>query len=409
MRPTSSPCWPAAMSSDTFRDAAAAIGRRLVREAIWDGARCSWMGAAVEPKVRSAPEYRPLGPLIYDGTAGVGLFLAELAAATGEAGARRTAVGALRHALERAHAMPPAERDGFQAGTLGVAWAAARVGRILGEEELITGASDVPAPSGQARGPDLVTGGAGTAVALLGLALELDQPRFVQAAMAAGELLLESATVTRHGWSWRDPIHRRPHHQCGAAHGAAGIGWALLELFAATADERFRVAAVGAFAYERSWLDRATGTWPDLRLPSRRDAHVPGMTATWCYGEVGIALSRLRALELLGDGEACLDADISVATTRNHLAAGLPFAMDDTSLCHGLAGAADTLITAGHLDVAAAFAEAAIERYGESGGWPCGVYGTTPGLFRGLSGIGWLFLRLGEPSIASPLALPSCD
>jgi hypothetical protein len=34
------------------------------------------------------------------------------------------------------------------------------------------------------------------------------------------------------------------------------------------------------------------------------------------------------------------------------------------------------------------------------------VDGTTPGLFAGLSGIGWLFLRLHDRAIRSPLTLP---
>jgi hypothetical protein len=36
--------------------------------------------------------------------------------------------------------------------------------------------------------------------------------------------------------------------------------------------------------------------------------------------------------------------------------------------------------------------------------WPCGVPGgTTPGLFLGLSGIGWWFLRLHDDRVPSPL------
>jgi lantibiotic biosynthesis protein len=130
------------------------------------------------------------------------------------------------------------------------------------------------------------------------------------------------------------------------------------------------------------------------------------MIATWCYGEAGIALSRLRAKAVLGDGPHCLDANISIATTRAHLAARLPFAIDDLSLCHGAGGAAEALISAGEADAARALAGVALARYGEDGDWPCGVDDTTPGLFRGVSGIGWLFLRVRDPSIPSPLALP---
>jgi class II lanthipeptide synthase len=387
------------MSSEAFLTAAAGIGRAIVADAVWQDGRCSWIGGAVEPEDPSRPEYRPVGALVYDGTAGIGLFLAHLSAATGDADARRTALGALRHAVERA-----GDDDGLYGGALGIAWAAREAGALLAAEDLVaagaararTCAERPPANGG--RCPDVVLGAAGALVALLAAGE-------VEAAIATGETLLAGATVTRHGWSWRGVSRRRDNHLCGVAHGAGGIGWALAELFAATGDARFATAASGAFDYERSWLDVASGTWPDLRVPSRRGAHAPGMVATWCYGEAGIALSRLRAREILGAGPHCQDANIAAETTRTYVLDRLPYSIDDLSLCHGSAGAADALIATGHADVAAALGDAALERFG-AGDWPCGLSGTTPGLFRGVSGIGWLFLRLHDASVISPLALP---
>ena len=215
-------------------------------------------------------DYRALGPSAYDGTAGVGLFLANLAAVTGDERARRTSVAALRLAVERAPALPSAERDGLHAGAVGIALAAARVAALLGEEQLDAGARgllrDLRLPSGPRRCPDVVMGGAGTILGLLALAGVLDDPALLQPAAEAGAQLLDAATVTRHGWSWAIPGRRFPHHLCGLSHGAGGIGWALAELYAATGDARFREAALGAFDYERSWLDQLTGTWPDLRV-----------------------------------------------------------------------------------------------------------------------------------------------
>ena len=62
----------------------------------------------VQPRGRSgstAAEYHALGPSLYGGTAGVGLFLAQLANATGDGSFRRTAVGALRHATASGEAV----------------------------------------------------------------------------------------------------------------------------------------------------------------------------------------------------------------------------------------------------------------------------------------------------------------
>lgn len=394
------------MSCEPFLDGAVAIGRRIVTDAVWSDGRCSWVGAATDPGSRAKPEFRPVGPRLYDGTAGIGLFLAQLAATTGEAPFRRTAAGALRHAAERGTALPPHDRDGLHSGTLGIAWATALASSLLDDDELRAGAREVlegAAPVAEdRRSPDLELGAAGAIVALLALAGALDEPDLVARAAETGDALLGAATVTRRGWSWADPTRPAQRHLCGLAHGASGIASALLELFAVTGAERFRAAALGAFDYERSWLDERRGRWPDLR------AGVPDAwrTATWCYGEAGIALSRLRAKQLLGDGSFCLDADISLATTHHHLATHVPYAYDDLSLCHGLGGAAFAVLAAGDADLPRALADAALERHGTREDWPCGPIGTTPSLFDGLSGIGWLLLCVHNPQIPSPLVHP---
>jgi lantibiotic biosynthesis protein len=407
------------MSCDgAFLAAAAAIGRRIVDDAVWHAGRCAWMGAAVDAKRPWRLQYSALGPSPYDGTAGVGLFLAQLAGVTGDRAARRTAIAALRHALEHAPALAPSDRDGLYAGVIGVALAAARAAALLDEQELDDRArgllSEAPLPAGPDRCPDIVAGSAGAIVGLLALAEAFDEPRLVKGAVEAGEELLDRATITRHGWSWRIPGHRFPHHLCGLSHGAAGIGWALLELFAATGDARFRAGARGAFAYERSWLSPSSGTWPDLRAAGQRRGR-PGTTGspttgTWCHGEAGIALTRLRAATLLGLDAERRDAEVAVETTRRHVAGLLPYDIEDLTLCHGAAGSADVLLSGAAAlgqtsDEAAELGRIALERYDAGRDrWPCGaVYGATPGLFQGISGIAWWFLRLRDPRLPSPL------
>ena len=400
------------MSSDgAFLDAAAAIGRGIAADAIWYDGRCSWVGAFEDPAKPWQAEVRALEADLYDGTAGIGLFLAHLAAVTGSAEARRAAVGAFRHAAERS-----GRREGLHVGSLGVAWAAARAAALLDEDELDASSRTLtveasPTPDGCA---DVVFGGAGSLLARLALAKLLDEPMLVAAAVADGERLLHSARVTPHGWSWagRDRRHRR--HLCGLSHGAAGIGWGLLELYAATGEDRFRTGATGAFAYERSWFDPDSGTWPDLRIGGQRrgaGGRVPSPAiGTWCHGEGGIALTRMRARQVLGPEPFAAEAEIALDITGRELARALDFDIEDLTLCHGAAGAADVLLCgAGAADgLPEALGHAALARYDPaSRDWPSGVTaGTTPALFQGLSGIGWWFLRLQDPSIPSPLTMP---
>lgn len=392
------------MSSESL-EAAAAIGHGIVEDAIWHGGRCTWVGGFEDRAKPWLAEYRALEADLYDGTAGIGLFLAHLASVTGAPDARHTAVGALRHATGRA-----GRREGFHVGSLGVAWAAATAARLLGDDELDAAAREVAGAAPVADGRlDLVFGSAGSLLARLALAELLDAPALVEDAVAVGEQLLAAATVTGHGWSWAAPEAPRRRHLCGLSHGAAGIGWALLELYAATGDERFRAGAAGAFAYERSWLDRETGTWPDLRIGGqRRDRRVRSPAiGTWCHGEAGIALTRLRASAVLGPEPYAEEAAIALATTSRVLAAKLPYDIEDLTLCHGAAGAADVLLCAGAEDLPHELGRMTLARHDPaSRDWPSGlVAGTTPALFQGLSGIGWWFLRLHDPAIQSPLTM----
>ena len=409
-------------SDDGFLQAAESIGRSIATDAVWYDRRCSWVGA-VDTKQPWPTVYRSLEPNIYDGTAGVGLFLAQLGSVNGDAAVRRTAVGAMRQSIARASAIPPGRRDGFHAGSLGIAWAAARAGALLDEEELHAGARTLlavaPAPAPKRR-PDVVPGSAGSVIALLALAEVFDDAALVQEAVATGDELVAQATLNRFGWSWAIPGRRYPHHLCGLSHGAAGIGWALLELFASTREDRFRAGATGAFEYERSWLDTGSGTWPDLRAPGQRRGVTRGepspTVGSWCLGEGGIALTRLRAVEVLGDKTWAQDAAIALETTRRDLAGRLPHEIEDLTLCHGAAGSADVLLCGGPvLDdrcrdaVALAYelGRVSLERRNTTGtDWPLGVPGMTPSLFQGLSGIGWWFLRLHDPATPSPLTLP---
>jgi lantibiotic modifying enzyme len=393
------------MSSDgAFLDAAWAIGREIVDDAVWHDGRCTWIGATGDPKQPWRLKYRALGPRVYEGSAGVGLFLAQLALVTREPGPRRTAVGALRHALAGAPALPTADRGGLYAGVMGVALAAARVATWLDEPELDAGASTLVAsgPPAGGRCPDVLSGTAGVVIGLLALRDRCS----VETAVGLGDDLLARGRATEHGLSWASPGDRR--HVCGLSHGAAGIGWALAELSAASGEERFGDGAARAFAYERSWLDPESGMWPDLRVPGQRRGRPPApgtaTTGTWCRGEAGIAQTRRRAAALTGAEAERRDAERALATTRSHVSGLCAREIEDLSLCHGAAGSADILLNGSEESPeAVALGRHTLERHG-GGPWPGGVRGgVTPGLFLGLSGIAWWFLRLHDARIPSPL------
>jgi len=409
------------MSSEkpAFLEVAGRLAYEIAESAIWCDGRCNWVGALPrdESRMSGRAEMAALGPDLYGGTSGVALFLAEADAKLGDDSLRAAALGAIRLALDHANRIDPQVRDGLYGGLIGITYAASRVAELLRAEDLYTRARELlvawRGDGIRSGASDIMSGCAGAVVGLVALSRLVDEPWLVDTASRLGDELIARADAGRAGWSWAAaPGQRSMHNLCGYAHGAAGVGHALAELFGATGEARYREAAVRAFDYERSWLDVRTGTWPDLRGVTRRagtDAPVP-TADSWCNGAAGIALSRLRACELLGSPAIRRDAELAVAACERHVANLLKLAPDDFCLCHGAAGAADVALygAAGRADLAADVGHLGIELYARRGAarFPCGLpLGETPGLLLGFAGIGVFYLRLSDLDVQSPLVI----
>jgi lantibiotic biosynthesis protein len=406
-------------ASKAWLETAHSIGRRIAGQAFWHEDRCNWIGASLKTGAngQAALAYVTLGPDLYDGTSGIAVFLAELGAATGDTDIRRTAMGAMRHALSRAGDLPPSRSVGLYSGRIGIALAAARVGRLLACDEFVEGGRGLARPLGDAGDEfDLIAGRAGAIVGLITLCELLDEPGLMDSACQLGEALVRTAIKENGGWSWSSAKRAKSRNLAGLSHGASGPGYALHELSAAVGNPVFFDAAEAAFRYERGLFDSKARNWPDLRdtgAGSSRSASRQFATY-WCHGAPGIALARLRAYELTGQDTHHKEAIVGVETTRRFVEAVVMGGVGNYSLCHGLAGNAEVLLYGQAVlgadwmacrRVALGVAEAGIERFARRGIiWPCGTRGgETPGLMLGLAGIGMFYLRLGDPEIPSAL------
>jgi lantibiotic biosynthesis protein len=231
-----------------------------------------------------------------------------------------------------------------------------------------------------------------------------------------GDQLLRAAEKEQSGYSWRAAAHRFPYNLTGFSHGTAGIGYALLELHAATGEAKYRQGAEEAFAYGRSWFDREEVNWPDLRSAQKRTSRkqlgrLP-YVSYWCHGAPGIGLSRLRAYQLLGDDLYREEAQYALETTRRAVEAALRAGAGagDFSLCHGVSGLAQILLYGSqilgqewpHSDTNALVAQVAglwVEQQATANG------GHTPGLMVGQAGTGLFYLSLTNPT--TPVLFPS--
>jgi lantibiotic modifying enzyme len=367
--------------------AADRIGARLCRDAIWSNGLCNWTADFAESE--NSVGHRALPPDLYDGTSGIALFLWHLAQSTGERIFSLTAEAALRQALSKL----PLPNRGLYAGGAGVFYAELVMRGELNAAALVNQASPEP------KQLDLISGSAGAIAVLLAAYGSLGCSCLLERALEHGDLLLQQGDRSDRGLSWRGNGSK---NLTGFSHGAAGIGCALLELYCTCGEVRFREASLQAFAYERSHFDKARRNWPDFRERSS------GFMNAWCHGAAGIALSRVRAWELLKDEMLLSEARVALETVCEQLTS-----MGNCSLCHGMLGNADILIYASNklnrpdlLEAARQAGLQALDRFENRRlPWPCGLPNANelPDLLLGLAGIGSFYLRLADPTLPTAL------
>ena len=184
----------------------------------------------------------------------------------------------------------------------------------------------------------------------------------------------------------------------------------------ATGEIKFRSAAEEAFEYERSLYDPNVRNWRDLRVdPLTGQTNPASFVVFWCHGAPGIAVSRMLGHEVTGNIGSISEAKIALETTMTSVNAELEAGSGNYSLCHGLAGNAEIILSGLSVVGGRAFevtrnvALTGIDRHvGSHRTWPGGLHPeVTPGLFLGLSGIGLFYLRLFNPAVRSVLGVPT--
>jgi lantibiotic modifying enzyme len=405
-----------------WTDAASRIADRICSEAIWAGGRCNWVGIGAGDASHDAPDsihrLASLGPDVYGGTSGIALFLAETYYKTRDHDLRKTALGAMRQAVARADAFSPrATSVGFYGGWTGIAAVAARIARLLGEESLLECARALVrrfASRGRPRESfDLIYGYAGGITPLLALSRMLEDDSARALAEAMGERLVRQASRTAKGCSWTAGAAGRGRHLVGLSHGASGAAYALLELFDEIPNPVYRDTALGAFRFERHWFDPGRGDWRDARWAVGAGG---ALSPTWCYGAPGIALSRMRGYEATRDEGIRGEAVAALAATRRAVGSALPPAGHDLSLCHGVGGCVDVLLSS--CEARSPFAEGANRELAVRGAegvlrhcldavgdWPAAGAPRPVGLMLGLAGMGHLALRAEYPDVPSVLSI----
>ena len=277
-----------------------------------------------------------VSPTVYSGSGGVVLALAELVDELGDAGHRQALRDGARWIAATADDEPT--RPGLFAGTAGTAAALLRASQVLDDGDLLAAATSLGrrlgATGSMTTSPDTVSGSPGDIRVLIWLSDETHDPAFLELAVELGKSVVAAAeTVGGGALRWLTPAgHGRfsEKHVLGYAHGAAGVGDALLELFEATGERSFLEGAEGA----ARWLAQlAVATLPDgsgLNWP--RVEGDSELSTAWCHGAAGIGTFLLR---LAAVGDVTEAATMAAGAART---VGRGARWTNPTHCHGLAG-----------------------------------------------------------------------
>jgi type 2 lantibiotic biosynthesis protein LanM len=404
--------------ADTFIRKAAEIGERLLSRAIaGDDGSITWL--APEFVKGAGRRERGTAYYLYHGAAGIALFLAALSKATARPEFAEAA-RAVCHPIRRVLAAPDAalllqeEGLGVTSGLGSVLWALTQLDELLPEDRFLGSAvrlADHITPERIAADSllDLEGGAAGAILGLLSLHEATGEPAHRRSAEECGEHLLAHARdFGQAGWGWPagDGLC-----QAGLAHGASGIALALGRLFAATGRDDFRDAALRAIRFVRGRLDPVRKNWPALAPDGPGERRIY-MTA-WCHGAPGVGLAHLELSRIPGLEEADDVAETAIETTAaagvlsvDHLCCGNA-GLVEALLVFGRARRRDDLLAAARKRMAALLAGAAERGFRLRGSQPREA-SSSPGLFRGETGIGYTLLRLADPeTLPSVLAFRS--
>jgi hypothetical protein len=365
-------------------------------------------------------------PSLYDGAAGVALYLLELTRRTGDPAFAAPVPSALSRIRAEYERRP---LHGFYAGSGGIVYLLLRAAEILDDRRYLQWADELARQLDHLalQYDDIMSGAAGTLLALLHLERLAPSAANRSAIAALVRALARRAYAGPEGFYWgRSYLQSRG--LCGMAHGVAGIAFSLYEAARFFGNESCALLAAEGLRYENSQYREEAHNWPDFRTivfnqldtgeamayleeqyrhgDAEAFVAAPDEMRAWCHGAPGIGLSRVRAFEVTNDSrylrEARLAAETTAATQHGIVKTG-----GTAVLCHGLLGNAWLFLEMARHD--ARWMEGAIEaaRYAVLQREIMGRYLLATGggevlelenygLMNGITGIGMFYLAVRD-------------
>lgn len=399
-------------NSSIYLEAAEKIANQLIRDAIWDKDSCSWLDWHIANKPTDTRRIKTtLSYPVYDGTAGIALFMAYLYTETGNAIYKSVAAAANNHAMCNLESI---KNIGFYSGLSGLLYTQATL-MCLGIipkniKALLRIIDQIKNAILEDHDTDIINGRAGAILALIKVNKFFPEISFqaLQCARNLANQLISLARIEPNGCSWQILISGKKMPLLGLSHGTSGIAKALYKLAIITKNTQYKETALKGIEFELHHFDSTHSNWPDWRNANTS----PGESehtfmCAWCHGAPGSALALSYFLK--DNDKAFVITQKAIETIQKSLSNNLH---SNSCLCHGTAGNAEILLELARIMDRPDLAEFArtnlkkhIELHYETLTWPTDApdNGYYLGLMTGIAGVGYAYLRQHSTSLPSLL------
>lgn len=395
---------------DNFLIEANNIAQLLYRHAIRRKESAAWIGLDWLGDSNNA-QLIALGPNLYNGNAGISIFLSAHAAFTGSTDSKDLAIAGLsllRKNIKHKNRAQLVRSIGL-GGAIGIGsiiYALTLISNYLHDDNLIDDAllyaSMITDENiNDDKQLDVIGGCAGLILCLIRLYSMCHSQFILETAVKCGEHLLRQPRQGKEGsrsWIVKE-TRNKPLN--GMSHGASGFAYAMSSLANTTNNHKFMDAALECLKYEDNNFDCYQKNWPDFRISDK--INWPNQ---WCHGATGIGLARIAMLKLdtLNLHPQCLNdalKSLRDAIDGTEMAGG----SDLDTLCCGKLGNVELLDEAGRFldrpDLCQKAKQILINIISSSEisgdyRWNAGSKEFNPGFFRGMSGLGYTLLRRAD-------------
>ncbi|MCR8842733.1 type 2 lanthipeptide synthetase LanM family protein [Paenibacillus sp. SC116] len=387
--------------ADLFLKESKNIGYRLMEQAI-RGSKddATWIG--LETNYHGQWQVSALNHGLYNGLSGIALFFAYLDHVTKDT----EFVGIVNETMESILKAPP-HADALSSSYFGkssILHTLIHLVAIYGENDrwMSYMRQSLEHMGNQVENDqyyNLFGGSAGVIQVLLNLYEQFEWEEALQLASKFGDHLVNNKILTASGTSWMAANNVKQAPLVGLSHGVSGIAWSLFRLHRVTSNQAYLDTGLDALCYDRSLFDDLKENGIDLRSRSSEEGQ---SSASWGHGAFGFGLSRILYRSYVDDPVFQQEIEMAVMATAR---SGMGY---NHSLSQGDLGNAELFYLAGMSLQRPEWVERAnqigmnvLQEKKQLGKYRSGAarHIEVPGLFTGLSGIGYQYLRLASPNL----------